>query len=82
LEEHTGVCDTGAEEANDPSVAGGMRTEQRKRIGVATGEQGVNLSVQLSVKRRVFLWRKDARKRRGRWLFFFRHEASLRSGLR
>jgi hypothetical protein len=53
-----------------------MRSEQSEWIGVTAREQ----SIDLSFETRVLCWR-NAGKRRGRWLFFFRHGAFLRSGL-
>jgi hypothetical protein len=69
LEEQAGVCGTGAEEANDPTVTRGMRAEQGEWIGMAAGEQCVDLSFQVC----VFGWCSGACERRGRWLFLFRH---------
>jgi hypothetical protein len=72
-------------EADDPALSvrrgNGMRAEQSEWIGMPPREQSVNLSVQVRVALRFLCWRKDARKRRGRWLFFFRHEALLRGGV-
>ena len=76
LEEDTGVGGAGAEEANDPAVAGRMRAEQSERIGVAAREQGVDLRFDA----RIPGWRGSAGVRRGGWLFFVRHGAWLRRG--
>jgi hypothetical protein len=46
-----------------------MRTEQGEWIGMAAGEQCVDLSFQVC----VFGWCSGACERRGRWLFLFRH---------